>query len=837
MPDPQPSATPPADDRPSPRLEAGLAALGAALLTALAVPGLATWRGTPAFHDLASHHLPWRVWTARTWLSGQLPLWNPEAGCGFPMLAEPQVGALYPPNLLFGLIDPFAALNVHVLLHLWWAALGAYLLGRVMGLGRPGAALTGVVFGASGFLLTHVTYLPMLQAAAWLPWLLAAVDHFLLHGRPRAALGAAGAAGMVVLAGHPQVALLGALFAATYLVARVAAGYPDGPARRLRLSRGWRLSLALGFAGLLVLPQLAASLELAAQSERAGGVDAAFAARGSLPPEELLNAVVPRAFGYERPADIPLAHHHHGDGYWGRGESFWEDCFFVGVGPLLLALLAVVAGARGVRFHAAWAVVALLLMLGPLTPLFHLWRLLPGADLLRFPVRFSLLWTVSLAVLAGGGLEAWLAVARAGGRRYVWTTRVVAGLIVAAWLGALGAHLAVRSEERVVGRLDAYYDGKLEAWRALAADPPPGVDPALIPPPPVGGEAPITVATTYAGDDYYGDKARRIAAHLRWVTRPWGLPVALPLGMAAGVLVAVLLALRWPAVRWALPALAAVELLAFGSGFNPAVPWDEARAEPALLDALRAEADARDDPPLRVATVDRLRPLGEAAELVGASENLRHGIAEATMPSPLRVDAQVALVEEAGLGLELLPPEARLQRVAARADVVRALGVTHLQSVHPLPAPYEKVAGVLAGDASVRLYRVPRPWPRAGWVRELPVAAEGETLPLGGRALPRPLDQPGAIDVDLSAAGTGWVVITETAYPGWVVEVDGEPVEPAAAAGALLAVPVEAGASRLQCRYRPRTLLGSLAAFPLLWLLWLIWFAMSGVRRGRRRSP
>ena len=78
-------------------------------------------------------------------------------------------------------------------------------------------------------------------------------------------------------------------------------------------------------------------------------------------------------------------------------------------------------------------------------------------------------------------------------------------------------------------------------------------------------------------------------------------------------------------------------------------------------------------------------------------------------------------------------------------------------------------------------------------------------------------------------------VLTETAYPGWVAEVDGEPAEIRAAADALLAVAVESDATRLQCRYRPRILLGSLVAFPLVWLLWLIWFAMSGVRVGRRR--
>ena len=50
-----------------------------------------------------------------------------------------------------------------------------------------------------------------------------------------------------------------------------------------------------------------------------------------------------------------------------------------------------------------------------------------------------------------------------------------------------------------------------------------------------------------------------------------------------------------------------------------------------------------------------------------------------------------------------------------------------------------------------------------------------------------------------------------------------------------MAVEVPSGAGAVALTYRPRTLLLSLAAFPLFWAFWLVWFIMAGTRRGGRR--
>ncbi|MBK8025549.1 MAG: hypothetical protein IPK19_30170 [Chloroflexi bacterium] len=49
---------------------------------------------------------------------------------GAPLLANPQIGAFYPPNWLVAPLDPPDAVRVSAIGHVFWAALGAYLLAR-----------------------------------------------------------------------------------------------------------------------------------------------------------------------------------------------------------------------------------------------------------------------------------------------------------------------------------------------------------------------------------------------------------------------------------------------------------------------------------------------------------------------------------------------------------------------------------------------------------------------------------------------------------------------------------------------------------------------------------
>jgi len=70
------------------------------------------------FGDIYRHFYPLRMAYARAMAGGHLPLWTSSLVAGYPLLAEGQIGALYPPNIILCALLPVdVALNVSILAH------------------------------------------------------------------------------------------------------------------------------------------------------------------------------------------------------------------------------------------------------------------------------------------------------------------------------------------------------------------------------------------------------------------------------------------------------------------------------------------------------------------------------------------------------------------------------------------------------------------------------------------------------------------------------------------------------------------------------------------------
>jgi len=144
--------------------------------------------------DFTGQYFPLRAFSAQQWVRGQIPLWNPYLYGGQPALADIQSGALYPPHVLQALIlgwggpligrqtgFPVQVLEWQVIFHFSLAAVGTYLFGRYMmrthGVPLRRARFAGViaalVFTYSGYLTGFpVQQLTILAVSAWLPWIL-----------------------------------------------------------------------------------------------------------------------------------------------------------------------------------------------------------------------------------------------------------------------------------------------------------------------------------------------------------------------------------------------------------------------------------------------------------------------------------------------------------------------------------------------------------------------------------------------------------------------------------------------------------------------------------------
>ncbi len=423
--------------------EHGPAVLALALF-ALGVLGPAVLGDQALFGvDLRYHQFPLRRFLAEQVARGEAPLWWPELSGGYPAHANGEGGLLYPLNVpLWALLGVVQATDVAALLHLIAFGLGAYALGRTLDLEREGAlfaalALTGggVTAGALGWPSALAT-----QAAA--VWALVATLRAIAPGetsarrRRRVAL-AALAWGLAALAGRPPRLYL-VVWLAVALTAAV--GAPRGARGATQALAVLALSGALG--ALLAAGQLIPTLELAALSERAGGLPEAAAAVGSLALDGpglrlwLLGATDPGLLTGDRA----------------------ESAQYLGLLTPLLALGAAVTGLRGRDGRLDWRWVALLalgalgflLALGPATPVFSAARaLLPGFASFRAPAR-ALVWTsFALALLAGLALDR-LAARRGARTRALlcWGALALLALDLApyararAWLGPERAFLA-----------------------------------------------------------------------------------------------------------------------------------------------------------------------------------------------------------------------------------------------------------------------------------------------------------------------------------------------------------------------------------------------------------
>lgn len=369
--------------------------------------------------DLVTEMVPWASLVWHQVHAGHLPLWDPYSGLGLPLAFNWQSAPFGVPALVSYLFPVRFAFDVSVVVTLLVAGLGAYVFGRVLGLGVVGCVLAGTAFEFSGPFVGWLGY-PLGAVMAWTGWVLAAVL-LVVRGRHRARAVAflAVAVACAVYAGNPEsLATLApalAVVVVVLLAVRVAR-------RGVRAEAGGVVGLALGVAG---------GFALAAPLALPGYQLASVTTRASL---QRHRPVGPAFLVYSL-----FSNNLHGSPLPLEGRHVY---FYAGVIAVVLAVVGVVARWRRppVAALAAGAVAVLALVyVGPVDRV---------VDLL--PVLRTVYWSRALmvcaflvAVLAGVGLDWLLRVAsrrRAG--RWLVDAAGAAGVAVAlVWAFGRG-HLA-----------------------------------------------------------------------------------------------------------------------------------------------------------------------------------------------------------------------------------------------------------------------------------------------------------------------------------------------------------------------------------------------------------
>ncbi|MFA5858344.1 MAG: YfhO family protein [Elusimicrobiota bacterium] len=146
--------------------------------------------------DLTYIFHPWKHFTVEELQQGRVPLWNPYAYSGMPLMANMQSQVFYPLSLVFYSLPFVKALKLFYLLHLILAGLGWYLFSQKKGVCAVVGITAGIMYMLSGYLVSKIEFLSLFASLAWLPWMLLFIDNWLMLGV---------VLGVSFLAGYPQI--------------------------------------------------------------------------------------------------------------------------------------------------------------------------------------------------------------------------------------------------------------------------------------------------------------------------------------------------------------------------------------------------------------------------------------------------------------------------------------------------------------------------------------------------------------------------------------------------------------------------------------------------------
>ncbi len=338
-------------------------------------------------------------WTEQVRAHGSVPQWNPYIFGGLPYIGAMHGDLLYPFSWVRLVLPTDVAMSWTFIVHLVLAGFFAYLFLRALGLSWTASVVGALAYQLTGQVasLVHPGHDGKLYVSAMLPLLCWGLTRWIRDGRWFGAAVVGLATGLAILSPSFQMAYY-LLLASGLFALYLAFADPARPASRsttvLRLAvAAAAVLLGFGLAAVQLWPFFA-YLPFSPRSVAGTSSGWAYATSWSMPPEELLNVILPRFSGAV-------------ETYWGRNPIKLHS-EYLGVVPLMLATLGLFGSRRPLlaRAFGVIAVLFLLVSLGGYTPFYRLvYELLPMMKKVRAPSMAFYVVSFAVAVWAALGVE------------------------------------------------------------------------------------------------------------------------------------------------------------------------------------------------------------------------------------------------------------------------------------------------------------------------------------------------------------------------------------------------------------------------------------------------
>jgi hypothetical protein len=372
--------------------------------------------------DVVRQLYPWRDLAIGMLKSRQIPLWNPYAFSGYPLLANLQSSVFYPLNILFFIFNSKVAWIVYVLSQPVLALIFMYLFLRSLNLSKYAALFSGLAFGFMGYMAVWFEWGVVGQSALWLPLILYGITEYFKSKSSKFLVLSAVGLTCSLFSGHIQTTVyVGIVMLAYYVFCAFTAEKNFDKGFKVLMSGAWFILLTLGISAIQILPSLEL-LQLSARNiPQSGSLFYVF----QLPYSHLLTIFAPDFFGNPGVGNA-----------W--QPNYAEFLAYFGIVALVFAVIGIMYQRKNKLIYFFLCLSGLALLFALPTPFSQALTVLhiPVLDT-SSPARALFIFQFSFVVLAGFGIDTYLL-----RKNFVWKSLFLLLFIYAGlWIFTIAVHL------------------------------------------------------------------------------------------------------------------------------------------------------------------------------------------------------------------------------------------------------------------------------------------------------------------------------------------------------------------------------------------------------------